>query len=118
MKSEEKGLTVCSFIFGMIAVMMIVMDYILPLLLHVWRGNNATRGVMGLPTPFWMAMSAFGYFSWVASVVFIAVNLVYNRIGIKTTLGRIGMGLNVVCFLYYVYVTYMIVRFFIKMGGQ
>jgi len=102
MKSEEKGLTVCSFIFGLIFVIMIVMDYLLLPLLYAF-GNHAKRGVAGLPMTFWLAVMAFGYFSWVASIVLIAMNLTCNRDGVKTTLGRIGMGLNAVCFLYHMF---------------
>ena len=111
MKSRENGLTVCSFIFGIIAVMMIVTGYILPLLLHAWSGDNAKRGVTGLSMTFWLGMAAFGCFSWVASIVLIVVNLACNRDGIKTTLGRIGMTLNTICVLYHAFpFFYMIMR--------
>ena len=110
MKSEEKWLTVCSFVFGLVAVIMIAMEYILPLLLHAWTGGNTERGVMGLPMTFWLMMMAFVFFSWIASIVLIAVNLVYNRGGIKTILGRIGMVLNAICILYHTFTFCMIVR--------
>ena len=117
MKSKANGLTVGSFIFGVIAVIMIVMPYIATLLVHariVQTGGNEKLGTTAFIITFGFAMMAFGFISWVASIVLIAVNLVCNRDGIKTILGCIGMGLNIVCFLYYAFIICVFVHLSLK----
>ena len=114
MKAKENGLTVCSFIFGVIAVMMIAMEYIIPLLLHVWKSDEAKHGMQGLSITFWFGVMAFGYFLWVASIVLIVVNLACNRDGIKTTLGRIGMTLNTICVLYHAFPFFYMIMYPLK----
>ena len=114
MKSKENAFTACSFIFGLIAVLMIFMPYIVDWLLHA-RMDEAVNNVKFARKAYYMLyvppMMAFGFFSWVASIVLMTVNLICNRAGIKTILGYIGMTLNAVCFLYYIYVIYKVVRF-------
>jgi len=87
---------------------MIVMPYI-GIWLYAQMGGNKFGGAAFFLT-FGMMMTAFGFFSWVASIVLITVNLIYNKEGIKTILGRIGMILNIICFLYYIFLIYIIVR--------
>ena len=106
MKPNEKGLTVCSFIFGVIAVIMIAMPYIASRLAYArieQTGGNEKLGTMAFMMTYGYMMMAFGFFSWVASMVLMVVNLA----GLKTVLGRIGIVLNVICFLRYTFVIYM-----------
>ena len=107
MKSQEKGLTVCSFVFGLIAVVTIALTYSVPLLLHALyeqEGLNAKLGVMAFNVTFGLVMVAFGLFSWVASLVLMSVSLVYNRDGLRTILGRLGMALNSICLVYHAFI--------------
>lgn len=107
MKSKENGLTVCSFIFGVIAVVMIAVPYIAMLLVHdriVETGGNAKFGSIAFFITYGLVMMAFGFFSWVASMVLMIVS------GIETILGRIVVVLNAVCLSYYAFVIYMIMR--------
>ena len=103
MKSEEKWLTVCSFVFGLVAVIMIAMEYIAPLLLTIF-------GVTTHYVAFLFALMTFNSFFWGASIVLIAMNLIYNRDGIKTILGCIGMVLNAICFLRHTFIFCTMVR--------
>ena len=112
MKSKGNAITIYTFIFGLIAVVEIVMSYIVPSLLYAWKGGNANSGAAASVMTYGMIMMSFGFFLWGASIVLIAANLFCNRAGIKTSLGRTGMALNVICFLYHAYAVCMIVRLF------
>jgi len=109
MVSKENSFTVWSFIFGLIAVVMIIMPYIATFLFVQTEGNSKLGGAAFFLT-LGMMMTAFGFFSWVASIALMAVNLICHRAGIKTILGRIGVLLNIICFLYYAFLIYMIAR--------
>jgi len=112
MKSKKNGLAVCSSIFTLISLVMIAMPYIVtPLLITRYEqtGANAKFGVMAFLMTFGVAMTAFGFFSWVVSVVLFTVCLVYDKEEIKTDTGCGVVCLNAICFLYYAFIIYITV---------
>jgi len=111
MKTEEKGLTVCSFIFALIAVIIIAIPFFASPLLYLINGLNDIMVKLGnvrFKLVFGIFFMAFGFTSWIASMLLLVFNMIYNREGMKTRLGRVASTFNTVCFIYYVSIIYLL----------
>ena len=106
MKPREKGLVVCSLIFGLIAVIMIAAPYIATLFYARGMDDSAKFGVMAFFIFTGIVTMTLSFCSWITSMVLMLVSLIYNREGIKPVLWQI-VFLNTICFLYYAFVIYM-----------
>ncbi len=105
--SAEKGLIWTAFIFGIMALVMAICPYIATYM-YASRAKNPELGGMAFGMTFGIMMLAFSAFSWIASIITLIINAIWNRPALKTRIGISTVIIDIIVLGHAIYAAWKI----------
>jgi hypothetical protein len=107
--AAERGLIWAAFVFGFIALLMVICPYITTSI-FASHSKNPELGGIAFGMTFGLIMMAFAAFSWTSSLVMLIINAICNRPALRTKLGISTVAVDIVVFGYAVFFAWQILK--------